>query len=334
MTLGAILFDFDGTLVGARESAWELFAETNERFGLGIDTREEFFAIFNGNFFDSLASLSRDSERMREANEHFAGLLRSRYRPRLIPGIAEVVKSLAPTHTLVVISSNSMAVIRRSLVDAGVATCFSHVFSGDVEPSKAASMRRFLDDHNYAALRQCVPSYVDSSHSVLEAADVFLVTDTVGDVIEANRVGIRTVGVAWGMHDEQSLLAAGAERVALWPQELTAWFAEWVSHGMTCSCDSCASEHGSCVVDSASGDVPDGSCGIRTRDARQSRRIEVRRTATARCCASPAAARSPVGSGQAELRRAIAETMATTVNTHDRTTFQPPQQGDRQPRWT
>jgi phosphoglycolate phosphatase len=310
MALGAILFDFDGTLVDARESVWQLFAETNERFGLGIDTREDFFAIFHGNFFDSLAALSHDQQQLEAANEHFSDLLRSRYRPRLIPGIADVVKSLAPTHTLIVLSSNSMAVIRRALVEAGVATCFSHVFSGDVEPSKTESIRRFLNDHNYAALRECSPSYVDSSHVKFVADNVFLVTDTVGDITEASRVGIRAVGVAWGMHDEDSLRAAGAERVALWPQELTAWFAEWVSHGMTCSCDSCSHEAGPCNVAGVADGDTEGACSAsRIRDQRQTVRAETRRAAVSRCCAFPSAPRPSVAAGHSELRRAIAGTM-------------------------
>jgi phosphoglycolate phosphatase len=50
-----------------------------------------------------------------------------------------------------------------------------------------------------------------------------LVTDTAGDVRDARETGIRVVGVAWGMHSVDELLDAGAEFVALWPQEITAY---------------------------------------------------------------------------------------------------------------
>ena len=53
----AILFDLDGTLVDTRAASWELFAETNARFALGVDTREDFFRAFEGNFFESLAKI-------------------------------------------------------------------------------------------------------------------------------------------------------------------------------------------------------------------------------------------------------------------------------------
>lgn len=50
-----------------------------------------------------------------------------------------------------------------------------------------------------------------------------LITDTVGDVRDALAAGIRVVGVAWGMHGVDELTEAGAEFVALGPQELAAY---------------------------------------------------------------------------------------------------------------
>ncbi|MGE5118198.1 MAG: HAD family hydrolase [Betaproteobacteria bacterium] len=221
----AILFDLDGTLVDTRAASWELFAETNRRFALGVDSREAFFRMFEGNFFESLAGLCADAARASAAKQHFMELLRTHYRPALIPGMSDVVRALAPHCTLAVISTNGIEAIRRILVGAGIATCFSHVFSGDVTPNKSASIRRFLGDQRYAAQRCCSPEYREGpeGRGAIASADVVLVTDTAGDVAEAKEAGIRAVGVAWGMHSERQLLAAGAEKVALWPQELVAW---------------------------------------------------------------------------------------------------------------
>ena len=221
----AIMFDLDGTLVGAREALWELFSEINETFALGVDSRDAFFRMLEGNFYESLAQMCSDPQRAEAARKNFMELLRTRYKPVLIPGMTDVVRSLAPHCTLAIISSNGIETIRRILVDAGISTCFGHVFAGDVEPKKAASIRRFLSEHRYAAHRRCSPEYSEDSTdtSSLEFDDVVLVTDTVGDVMEAKEVGIRAIGVTWGMHTQEQLLAAGAEKVALWPQELIAW---------------------------------------------------------------------------------------------------------------
>ena len=235
----AILFDLDGTLVDTRAASWELFSETNLAFALGIDSRDAFFRVFEGNFFESLARLCPDPLRAEAAKQHFMELLRTRYRPALIPGMADVVRGLAPNCTLAVVSTNGIEAIRRILVEAGIATCFSHVFSGDVQPKKSASIRRFLGDQRYAAQRRCTPEYHDGpgDNTALDSADVVLVTDTAGDVAEAKEAGIRAIGVAWGMHTEHQLLAAGAEKVALWPQELVAWLRPTGSEAVVCACD-------------------------------------------------------------------------------------------------
>lgn len=235
----AILFDLDGTLVDTRAASWELFAETNLAFALGIDSRDAFFRAFEGNFFESLARLCPDPQRAEAAKQHFMELLRTRYQPALIPGMTDVVRALAPNCTLAVISSNGIEAIRRILVGAGIATCFSHVFSGDVEPKKSVSIRRFLGDQRYAAQRRCSPEYHDGGGDAvaLKSDDVVLVTDTVGDVTEAKEVGTRAIGVAWGMHTEHQLLCAGAEKVALWPQELVAWLRPRDHDTPICACN-------------------------------------------------------------------------------------------------
>lgn len=260
----AILFDLDGTLVDTRASSWELFSETNRAFGLGVDSREAFFRAFEGNFFESLSKLCPDPAKAAAAKSHFMELLRTRYHPALIPGMVDVVRSLAPHCTLALISTNGIEAIRRILVEAGIATCFSHVFSGDVEPRKVASMRRFLSDQRYAAQRMCSPAYHEGKGGgVLEAADVVLVTDTVGDVAEAKEAGIRAIGVAWGMHSERQLLEAGAEKVALWPQELIAWLRD------PDSADACAT---ACACSSS----PGAACGTHGAPALDSRLLGTR----------------------------------------------------------
>jgi phosphoglycolate phosphatase len=219
----ALLFDLDGTLVQTREASWKLFAKTNAAFGLGISTQEEFFQLLEDNMFHALRKRCRDERKADEAARHFLSLLKSEYNPEFIPGMCDVVKAFAGNCSLAVISSNAVATIRRILTHANVANCFSHVFGGDVEQDKRASVRRFLADRSYLVNRDCSPAYREGERpSVPTGQEIVLITDTVGDVKHARECGIRAVGVAWGMHSEKQLLQAGAEFVALWPQELVA----------------------------------------------------------------------------------------------------------------
>jgi phosphoglycolate phosphatase len=219
----AVLFDLDGTLVQTREASWRVFAKTNAALGLGINTQAEFFRLLEDNMFHGLRKHCGDDRRASEAAKHFLDLLQREYNPDFVPGMADVVRALAGSCSLAVISSNSVATIRRILDREKLTHCFSHVFGGDVEEDKRACVRRFLSDRSYLVNRNCSPAYREDHEPATPSGDqIALVTDTVGDVRHAVECGIRAIGVAWGMHTEKQLLDTGAEFVAVWPQELIA----------------------------------------------------------------------------------------------------------------
>lgn len=209
----AVLFDLDGTLVDTLSASWPLFARTNAEFALGIDTREQFFAIFEGNFFESLAHHVGDETKAAAAGRHFMELIREHYDPPFIDGIVEVVGALAATHTLAVVSSNMHSTILRLLRSGAIDQHFVTIYAGDTQPSKAAAIADFLHG-GWAS--EAAPRH-------FERTEVVLITDTVGDVGEACASGIDAIGVAWGMHHPHKLMAAGARHVADTPHELLQW---------------------------------------------------------------------------------------------------------------
>lgn len=234
--LKTVLFDLDGTLVRTREASWELFRQTNEKFGLGVDTPSAFFRLFNQNFYAALDQKA-DSDESEEVKRHFQELLRQEYCPDLVPGMANVVHALAGHYTLIVLSSNTMEAVRRILLNCDVAHCFAHVFSGDVTPSKVDAIQRFLADPSYSCGRRCSPHYEESTPQRLhDPQEAMLITDTVGDVEEAIAAGIRVGAVSWGMHRADDLEAAGAEFVCIWPEELVAY----LKPGENCSLGVCS----------------------------------------------------------------------------------------------
>lgn len=209
----AVLFDLDGTLVDTRSASWPWFEQTSRAFALGINTREQFFALFDDNFFESLAARCGDTKKANAAAQHFMGLIREHYAPPFIAGITEVVRALAADHTLAIVSSNMRETIDRLLHSGGVAAHFAHIYAGDTQPSKSEAIADFLAGR-----------WSDTGLGrPFDADRVVLVTDTTGDVGAALASGIRAFGVDWGMHDRQKLIAAGAVQVASQPQQLLAW---------------------------------------------------------------------------------------------------------------
>ena len=217
----AVVFDLDGTLVQTRIASWEVFEPVNRRHGLGVDTPGQYFDLFRGNVFSSIRDICATEDQARAATADFLAALRSRYSPPLVPGMHAVVRRLASECTLAVMSSNAMEVLRRVLVDNDLAYCFAHVFGGDVAPDKRTALRSFLADAGSGYGRRCSADYDEAGEADRpDAGSTVLVTDTAGDVRDAREVGVRVLGVAWGMHTARELTEAGAEFVALWPQEV------------------------------------------------------------------------------------------------------------------
>jgi phosphoglycolate phosphatase len=307
--LTTIVFDFDGTLVRTREASWELFRETNERFGLGVDSPEAFYHLFDRNFYAALEEVAggAGTERATDVRLHFQALLGARYNPDLVPGMANVVHELAAHYALVILSSNTMEAVRRILLTNGLAQCFAHVFSGDVAPDKHEAIRRLLDDPSVSCRRRCSPHYEEST--VLRTADageIMLVTDTVGDVEEGRRAGIRVGAVAWGMHPAETLERAGAEFTCIWPEELVAY----LRPGEHCADGPCRLPSPAAARSSLSNA---GVAVVEAAGVRRDRRMEAAARAASRLAAEsgPSAAapcgcpRGPVG-GDPVLRRALA----------------------------
>lgn len=225
----SVIFDLDGTLVQTREASWKVFEPISRRHRLGIDAAEKFYALFAGNFFQSIRESCQTEEVADVVTAEFMAALDEHYSPAMVPGLIDVVKAMVPFSKLAVLSSNTTGVVRRVLRANGLEYCFAHVFGGDVEPDKTKGIGRFMADAASGSGRLCRAYYDEpadieawATRGEADPRLVVLVTDTVGDVEAASRAGIRAVGVAWGMHTEEQLLAAGAEFVAIWPQELLA----------------------------------------------------------------------------------------------------------------
>ncbi|WP_437882770.1 HAD family hydrolase [Pseudomonas sp. LRF_L74] len=216
----AVLFDLDGTLVQTREASWQLFRQTNEVFALGLDEQQDYLDLFQENFFEAMQRHCQDPQKAEDAQAHFLELMRHAYLPEPVPGMLDLVRDCAQRYPLVIVSSNALEAIRRITDRAGITTCFSQVFGGDVVRDKREVIRRILADPSYATRRLAQPWYEERAAQRLQAEEVVMVTDTVGDVRHARECGLRVFAVSWGLHSEQRLREAGAEQVAYWPQEL------------------------------------------------------------------------------------------------------------------
>ncbi len=198
------LFDFDGVLV----DSLDLYADAVTRIlaHIGVPTlkgREDYLALFDGNFYESLAARGVDFSRYHEAagavlsTVDFGGM-------KPYAGLIPVLAALARDRILEVVSSNGYHTIRTMLERFGFAPYFREILGADFRFSKREKIAYALE--KYGIPGECA----------------FYIGDTVGDIREAREAGVRSVAVTWGWHSRERLAAAGPDFLIDNPEELLA----------------------------------------------------------------------------------------------------------------
>ncbi|MFA5129441.1 MAG: HAD family hydrolase [Patescibacteria group bacterium] len=191
-----VLFDFDGVIVDSFDSVYEVEKMLRKNDGL---TKDQYRKNFEGNFF-------AEREKVQKVDftpEEFY----KAYQPKFVtlqpvPHMSEVLQQLSKMYPMIIISSAVTSYIKSWLEQYGIADCFIDILGADIQTSKVEKMKRILGSW------QIVPS------------DCVLITDTLGDIREANTVGIPSIAVTYGYHDEATLKKGEPRVIVHTPEEI------------------------------------------------------------------------------------------------------------------
>lgn len=197
-----LMVDHDGVLVDSFDVFSATFIDAGHAAGIvGVDTPDEVLALFEDNLYASLrahgasdAQIASALGKTAEALNHASHWLRP------FPLVPQVLADLGEVRTIVLVTSGPGAVAENWLRRHGVVG-IDHVAGAENGLSKADKIRTLVSAH--------------------PGQDVYwFVGDTAGDMREARAAGATPVGVGWGWHDPELLIAAGAERIAATPADL------------------------------------------------------------------------------------------------------------------
>jgi phosphoglycolate phosphatase len=196
------LFDFDGVLVDSLDLYTDAVKRSLERIGTPIlKTKEDYLALFDGNFYESLAARGVDLAAYHEAiKEVLPRIDYDAMKP--FGGLIPVLSTLQKEHLLVVISSNGYRTIRTMLDRFGFSPYFQEILGADFRLSKKEKIAYALEKYGISGER------------------AFYIGDTAGDIQEARAAGVRSVAVTWGWHGRERLVAAGPDFLVDTPEEL------------------------------------------------------------------------------------------------------------------
>lgn len=210
-----VVFDVDGTLVDSQHAIVSAMTSAYEGHGLEPPIREAILSIVGLSVAEAVAELSREapSHPRKAIGEAFKTTFRNSLadgagHSPLYPGAAEVIDRLSARGDvlLALATGNSRRGIERFLDTFGYEGRFASTQSADDAPSKP---------HPAMIFQACAETDMPPERTVM-------VGDTTFDMAMARSAGARAIGVSWGYHAPDRLLAAGAERVISSFEELDA----------------------------------------------------------------------------------------------------------------
>lgn len=176
--MDVVIFDFDGVIHDTFELAYGIYSQLRPG-----SSREEYRSFFDGNVIENVDAAVDEQERIifrKREQEAFTKLA-------LEPTIRKQLMYLAERYELFVISSNTEDNINAYLARNGVAGLFSAVLGAETHASKQEKFRMLFE--TYGVTREgCV-----------------FVTDTLGDLREAQKVGVASIAVDFGFHSRKRL---------------------------------------------------------------------------------------------------------------------------------
>ncbi len=196
------MFDFDGVIVDSLDVFGTAFIDACTAAGVpGFGTPDDLLAVMEDNFYAGMRARGVDDERVAEVLRRVGeALVRARHWLKPFPLVPQVLEDLADARTVVIVTSSPTEVVEGWLR--------THEVHGVAEVAGAETAR----------------SKVEKIHALLArfpGQEVYwYVGDTAGDIREAREAGVKPLGVAWGWHEPEMLIEAGAERVAAAPAEL------------------------------------------------------------------------------------------------------------------
>lgn len=193
-----ILFDFDGVIADSFRPAFEI----NKMICPHL-TEDIYRKRFEGNINDWEEPINVHTKECRHDIDFFTEYIpRMKNEVQIVHGIKEVIIELEKNYTLVVISSTITSPIREFLEGHDLAYHFAQIMGNDLHASKIEKIKMVLEEYTIKS-RECV-----------------FITDTLGDMREAEKMGVGAIGITWGFHTPETLQRGKPFRLVKKPTEL------------------------------------------------------------------------------------------------------------------
>lgn len=172
----AIIFDFDGVIHDTLDLVYNVTKEV-----VPTITLEEMKGFFTGNIYEHKTLTKEEFEKVYKIQEkHYKNL-------KMTSNIKKNLIQLKKDYQLFIVTSAKESIINDYLKNNEAINLFSAVMGLETNRSKIEKFKKVFQDYN------------------LNKDECYFITDTLGDILEANKLGIKTIAVDFGYHDKATL---------------------------------------------------------------------------------------------------------------------------------
>ena len=189
-----LIFDFDGVLEDTFDWNYEV---ARKRYN-NIE-KEDYRTWFDGNIYEHPVVKAAGPMNITEYFEEYKKGFEDRF---ISSEFKNVLFALRSQYHLVIISSIDDDIINPYLERNKIDNLFEEVWGIRRKTSKVEKFKDFLQLYN------------------LSKEECYFITDTLGDIKEANKVGIDSIGVTWGYQGKEILAKGNPIKIVDKPQEL------------------------------------------------------------------------------------------------------------------
>jgi phosphoglycolate phosphatase len=202
--MSLILFDFDGVLADTLADMLRFAQEVCDELGVKhtvVQTDLSELEVM------SFATYGRACKMPEELVDEFVRRCMGKFAekkspPAIFDGLGELVRKLAESHMLAVVTGNTEGNVRVFLQEHGLEGCFRAVYGVDIPGSK---MEKIL---------------MAKSQFAADGEAVFMVGDSLSDIRAAREAGVKSIAVNWGHQSVGRLVEAEPDHFVRLPKEL------------------------------------------------------------------------------------------------------------------
>ena len=197
-----VMFDFDGVLANTIEHSFEIHQQINSNL-----TWQKFKDFSNGNFLDGIGKAVKEGHHVipKDFFTHYDKHISS---DNLHEALRNTVIELSKNYVLSIVSSTRDSSIKTFLEKENISEKFSDILGTDMHASKVVKIKSLLEKYG------------------VNCRDAIFVTDTLGDIREAEECGVVSIGVLWGLHERETLEKGNPVQILNHPSELLSAISE------------------------------------------------------------------------------------------------------------